>query len=76
MLGQRADPDQLVVGASAVPVGAELVLALCGPFTNEPQRARWEPAVDQLEPVDRDLGDVLRTKLRTKLRTELQNAIL
>lgn len=32
---------------------------LRGPFKNEPQRARWKPAVDQLERVDRDLGDVL-----------------
>lgn len=52
MLGQRIDPGQLLVGASAVPVVPQLGLMLAAPFEDEPERTRRECAVDQLQGVD------------------------
>jgi hypothetical protein len=59
MLGQRIDTDQRLVGASAVPVRAQLDLVLAGPLQDQSLGTRRKPAIDQLEGVDRDLGDVV-----------------
>ena len=60
MLRQRVDPDRLLVSAGAVPVGAQLVAIVAGPFESEPERTRRKPAVDQIERLDRDLRDMVR----------------
>jgi hypothetical protein len=55
------------VGTIAVPVLAQLGLVFARPFKNESKPARRKPAVDQLQGVDRDLGDVLAV-LRMEVR--------
>jgi len=57
ILGQRVDREQGVVGVGAVPVVSELVLMQLRPLLDQPQRARGQPAVEELERLDLDLGD-------------------
>lgn len=59
MLGQRVDRDQRLKGLGELPVVLELGGVQARPFLDEPQRACWQMAVEDLEGTEGDLSDVL-----------------
>lgn len=73
MLAKGLDAPQLPPAFREIPVGEELVAMQCGPFDREAERARREPALEDLQANDPDLDlelAVLRVEVRRPVVVE------
>ena len=58
MLREGIDRSESLVRPRQRPVLTQLILMKTSPLNHEPQRTWWQPAIDHLKRVDRDLRDM------------------